>query len=168
MWRDGILLCCLLALLSGCKQEYLKPGEIAPRLAAYDVHDVPVQLERWKGKVIYLTFWSASCGGCLNEMVTLNTLSKIYADAITVVAVNTDPPQTDIASVLSQWQIEYPVLRDQLGITQERYQVTGTPTAFLIDVNGRVAELHQGARNEPTLRALFQQWATTAAAIRSP
>ncbi|WP_038936717.1 TlpA family protein disulfide reductase, partial [Yersinia pestis] len=101
--------------------------------------------------------WSVNCGGCLAEMATLNQLSQEYQDQAVVVAINTDPEQVEIAPVLAQHNINYPVIRDQLGITQERYQVIGTPTSFLIDRNGKVIEWHQGVRNEQELTALFKQ-----------
>ncbi|EEQ02457.1 hypothetical protein yrohd0001_33720 [Yersinia rohdei ATCC 43380] len=137
-------------------------GEVAPQLAAYDLQGKPVGLDKWKGKQVYLNFWSASCGGCLAEMAALDKLSQEYQQDIVVIAINTDPEQVDINPVLAQRNISYPVIRDQLGITQERYQVIGTPTSFMIDRNGKVIQLHQGARNEKDLATLFQQWAAGA------
>ncbi|AOF19340.1 thioredoxin [Yersinia enterocolitica] len=162
MWRKTVGLCVLLLLLSACKQEEVAVGEVAPQLAAYDLQGKPVALEQWRGKQVYLNFWSASCGGCLAEMAALDKLSQQYQQDIVVVAINTDPEQVDIAPVLAQRNISYPVIRDQLGITQERYQVIGTPTSFMIDRNGKVTELHQGARDEKALTTLFQQWAAGA------
>lgn len=165
MWRNRLKvagLCGLLLLLSACKQEEVAAGEVAPQLAAYDLQGKPVALDKWKGKQVYLNFWSASCGGCLAEMAALDKLSQEYQNDIVVVAINTDPEQVDINPVLAQRNISYPVIRDQLGITQERYQVIGTPTSFMIDRNGKVTQLHQGARNEKDLATLFQQWAAGA------
>lgn len=165
MWRNRLKvagLCGLLLLLSACKQEEVAVGEVAPQLAAYDLQGKPVALDKWKGKQVYLNFWSASCGGCLAEMAALDKLSQEYQNDIVVVAINTDPEQVDINPVLAQRNISYPVIRDQLGITQERYQVIGTPTSFMIDRNGKVMQLHQGARNEKDLATLFQQWAAGA------
>lgn len=162
MWRKTVGLCALLLLLSACKQEEVAVGEVAPQLAAYDLQGKPGALEQWKGKQVYLNFWSASCGGCLAEMAALDKLSQQYQQDIVVVAINTDPEQVDIAPVLAQRNISYPVIRDQLGITQERYQVIGTPTSFMIDRHGKVTELHQGARDEKALTTLFQQWAAGA------
>ncbi|MBV8872548.1 MAG: TlpA family protein disulfide reductase [Metakosakonia sp.] len=157
-WLNGFVL-LLLVLLSGCKEEKLAQGAPAPALAAFDLHGKDASLESWKGKGIYLNFWSASCGGCLAEMDTLQALSKQYGDNVVVVAVNTDPDSVDINALLAKHQITYPVLRDQLNITQERYQVIGTPTSVMIDRQGRVFDLHQGARNPAQLQETFVQLA---------
>lgn len=164
-WRKLITLGCLmgaLALLSGCKEEQVQVGARAPALAAYDLAGQQVELARWQGKQVYLNFWSSGCGGCLAEMGTLEKLSKTYADNVVVVAVNTDPDGVNIAALLAQQHISYPVIRDQLGITKERYQVVGTPTSFVIDASGNVTAQHEGARNEQQLTALFKQLATGA------
>ena len=149
----------LLVLLSGCKEEKLAQGSPAPALAAFDLQGKDVSLESWKGKGVYLNFWSSGCGGCLAEMDTLQALSKQWGDKVVVVAVNTDPDSVDIRALLEKHQITYPVLRDQLKITQERYQVIGTPTSVMIDSQGRVLDLHQGVRKPEQLQETFVQLA---------
>ena len=149
----------LLVLLSGCKEEKLAQGSPAPALAAFDLQGKDASLESWKGKGVYLNFWSSGCGGCLAEMDTLQALSKQWGDKVVVVAVNTDPDSVDIRALLEKHQITYPVLRDQLKITQERYQVIGTPTSVMIDSQGRVLDLHQGVRKPEQLQETFVQLA---------
>ena len=162
-WPKSISVACVLAaltLFTGCKEEQVRVGGQAPALAAYDLTGQQVELARWQGKQVYLNFWSSGCGGCLAEMATLDKLSKAYADKIVVVAVNTDPEGVDLAPLLAQQHISYPVIRDQLGITKERYQVNGTPTSFIIDASGKVTAQHEGSRNEQQLTSLFTQLAS--------
>ena len=61
--------------------------------------------------------------------------------------------------LLEKIVMKYPVLRDQMKITQERYQVIGTPTSVLIDPQGRVLEWHQGMRKPAELAATFARLA---------
>ncbi|MEQ9941590.1 TlpA disulfide reductase family protein [Pectobacterium aroidearum] len=161
-WRNGITAFCLLGVvaLSGCKEEQVSVGAQAPALAAYDLAGQQVDLSRWQGKSVYLNFWSSGCGGCMVEMGALEKLSQEYGDKVVVVAVNTDPDGVDITSMLAHHNVTYPVVRDQLGITKERYQVSGTPTSFIIDANGKVTDQHQGTRDEAQLTALFQKLAS--------
>jgi peroxiredoxin len=92
-------------------------------------------------------------------MDTLQALSQRWPDKLVVVGVNTDPEQVDIAPLLAKHGISYPVLRDQLHITQDRYQVIGTPTSIVIDARGRVRDLHQGWRKPEELQAVFTRLA---------
>lgn len=157
-WHNVLLLAAAI-LISGCKEEKLAVGAPAPALAVFDLQGQESGLERWQGKAVYLNFWSAGWGGCLAEMDTLEALSKKWGDKVVVVAVNTDPETVRINDLLAKHQITYPVVRDQLNITQERYQVIGTPTSVLIDSEGRVLELHQGMRKPPELEATFARLA---------
>ncbi|WP_146050872.1 TlpA family protein disulfide reductase [Citrobacter amalonaticus] len=158
-WFNAFIL-SMTVLVSACKEEKLAVGEPAPTLATFDLQGRSSGLERWRGKAVYLNFWSAGCSGCLAEMDTLESLSKKWGDKVVVVAVNTDPETVNVAGLLEKHSISYPVLRDQLKITQERYQVIGTPTSVLIDSQGRVLELHQGMRKPPELEATFARLAT--------
>ena len=92
-------------------------------------------------------------------MDTLQALSQRWPDKLVVVGVNTDPDTVDIAPLLAKHGISYPVLRDRLKITQERYQVIGTPTSILIDGVGRVLDWHQGMRKPDELRTVLRQLA---------
>ncbi|MTH47323.1 TlpA family protein disulfide reductase [Intestinirhabdus alba] len=154
-----VVIFSLVALIGGCKEEKLATGEPAPALAAFDLQGNESGLERWKGKSIYLNFWSASCSGCLAEMDALEALSKKWRDKVVVVAINTDPQAVSLDNLLAKHQVSYPVLRDQLQITQERYRIIGTPTSVLIDPQGRVLELHQGMRKPVELEATFARLA---------
>ncbi|WP_174509993.1 TlpA family protein disulfide reductase [Klebsiella oxytoca] len=157
--KSIVLLLLILLLPAGCKEEKLARGEPAPALAAFDLQGNPATLQRWQGKAVYLNFWSASCGGCLAEMDTLQALSQRWPDKVVVVGINTDPEQVDIAPLLAKHGISFPVLRDQLRMTQERYQVIGTPTSVVIDGDGQVRDLHQGWRKPDELQAVFARLA---------
>ncbi|HEY0209856.1 TlpA disulfide reductase family protein [Acerihabitans sp.] len=158
-WHPVVKIFCALALLTalaGCKEQQVAVGAPAPALAAFDLNGRPAALGQWRGKPVYLTFWSSDCGGCALEMKLLQKLSDAYGDRLVVVAVNTDPQQTDITAFLGALHIRYPVVRDQLGITRERYQVVGTPTSYLLSAGGTVLEAYQGVRGEPALTAMFR------------
>ncbi|QNK08684.1 peroxiredoxin [Raoultella sp. BIGb0399] len=157
--KSIVLLLLILLLPAGCKEEKLARGEPAPALAAFDLQGNPATLQRWQGKAVYLNFWSASCGGCLAEMDTLQALSQRWPDKVVVVGINTDPEQVDIAPLLAKHGISFPVLRDQLRMTQERYQVIGTPTSVVIDGDGQVRDLHQGWRKPDELQEVFARLA---------
>lgn len=159
-WHRAVKLLGLLVLLAGlagCKEERVSIGGKAPALAAFDLQGHAAELAQWRGKPVYLTFWSSDCGGCAADMRTLQQLTDAYGDRLVVVAINTDPEQTDIGPFIATLRLSYPVVRDQMGITKERYQVKGTPTSFLLNPDGTVVEAHQGLRGETALTAMFKQ-----------
>ncbi|MEN3930332.1 TlpA disulfide reductase family protein [Microvirga sp. W0021] len=146
-------------LAVACKEELAKVGQAAPEIAAVDLQGEPVKLDRWKGKSVYLNFWSLSCGVCLAEMPHLEALSKQYADKITVVAVNIDPEFTPLEGVIEKQGVTYAMLRDSLGMTKERYLVVGTPTSYMIDANGKLVKKFIGSPPAERLDELFAETA---------
>ncbi|AKJ42151.1 TlpA family protein disulfide reductase [Pragia fontium] len=152
-----VLLLAATLLLSACKEEKASVGAPAPTLAAYDLQGNQVSLTQWKGKYVYLNFWASNCGGCLVEMPTLEKLSQSHRDNIVVVGINTDREEANIQTLLQDRQVTFPNVRDQMAITQERYQVIGTPTSFLIDPEGKLLAQYVGMMNEPQLKAIFDK-----------
>ncbi|GHU08979.1 thioredoxin [Betaproteobacteria bacterium] len=159
-----LVLSLLLTLgLCACKDEVATIGQAAPALAALDAQGAPVSLEQWRGKAVYLNFWSAGCGFCLAEMPRLDALRQQYKDAVEVVSVNIDPESISLDPTLQKLQISFPVLRDSLGITRDRYQVEGTPAGFLIDAEGVLRQSFVGTRAAERLEVVFREAALTVA-----
>lgn len=157
-WFPFSLLLLLGCFLSGCKEEnVLTIGATAPELGALTLNDQPVSLKTWQGKYVYLVFWSDSCGGCFSEMPHLQALSQQYQHDLVVVGVNTDANADRIKSIQNQMGLTFPMVRDQLGISSERYKLPGTPAAYLIDREGRLLSQSIGFQKPAELDQQFKQ-----------
>lgn len=153
-------LIALVLLVGGCKEETARLQQPAPELAAVDMAGDPVKLASWKGQSVYLSFWSSTCGICVAEMPDLEALGKKYRDKVVVVSINIDPDGTPLEKVLEKQGVTFPVIRDSLGMTRERYRVIGTPTAFLIDSDGILRRMFVGRQQPSKLATLFDEAAT--------
>jgi Peroxiredoxin len=149
------ILIAFVLLLGACKEEVARVGEPAPEIATLSLQGQPVKLANWKGQNIYLNFWSAGCGICIAEMKDLERLSKDYQGKVAVVSVNVDPEEMSIDGILEKQGITYPVLRDSLRMTRERYRIIGTPTAFMISPDGVIRKMFLGAQKPEALATLF-------------
>ncbi|GAA4500416.1 TlpA disulfide reductase family protein [Pseudaeromonas paramecii] len=150
---------CLLLLLSACGEApRLQEGETAPPLGALTLDDQPVDLAQWRGKYVYLVFWSDSCGGCLQELPGLDALYRQHGDRLVVVGVNTDADVARIRQLQAQLELHFPLVRDQLGISSERYELQGTPSAYLLDPEGRLLRRQVGAQGHHSLATLLQPY----------
>ncbi len=157
-WLQPRILLLLTVLLAGCQEEtQLKTGAPAPELGALTLEDQPASLKAWQGKYVYLVFWSDSCGGCFAEMPHLQALSRRYPRDLVVVGINTDASAERIRAVQKQMGLTYPQLRDQLNISSERYQLQGTPSAYLLDREGRLLAQSLGLQKPAELDRQFQQ-----------
>lgn len=155
----------LLASLAGCREEQLAIGQPAPALAATDPAGEPTSLDAWRGRPVFLAFWSNTCGSCIAEMKQLETLAHTHANRVTVVAVNVDAAPPNLPDIRRRHGFSFPLLQDSLGISRERYEVVGTPTTVLIGADGRVLAHHVGAQAPEQLATAF---ATLTASLRTP
>lgn len=142
--------------LSACNEQQATIGQKAPELATFALNGESVKLANViKQKPLFITFWSETCGGCIAEMLELQRLRQLHPNKLDFLAINIDGKDADTAAVAQQRGITLPVVKDQLGITAERYQVIGTPTSFLISQDGVLQQKMEGFDHENVL-ALFR------------
>ena len=149
--RAALTTALLLAALAGCREYKLAIGEPAPALAAINPAGEPASLDTWRGRPLFLTFWSDGCSSCVAELKVLETLAQANNDRVAVVAVNVDAEPPDVQEIRQRLGLSFPLLRDSLGISKERYEVAGTPTSVLIDARGRILSHYVGMRKPDEL-----------------
>lgn len=137
-----------------CKEESANLGNAAPPLAAYDLQGKQANLNDWQGTRL-LTFWSETCGHCIMELKELEKLASAHPNKVQLIAINVDGEGMDTQKVVAKHQLTLPVIKDQMKITAERYQLLGTPTSFLIDAKGDLQAKFEGSIPQETLNQLF-------------
>ena len=109
----------------------------------------PVSLESYRGKVLWLDFWASWCGPCRQSFPWMNAMRLKYADkGLAVLAINLDQEPREAERFLQQYEAGFDIAFDVAGQTPERYGVSGMPSAFLIDREGRIISRHVGFRHD--------------------
>lgn len=125
----------------------LRIGDAAPTALGVDRQGDAVDLSRYRGKVVVLSFWASWCGPCRKELPALEAIQKTYArfDVLQVVAVNIDEDKNDYRVMLKQMK-DFTMLhaRDNRGTVQLDYGVRAVPNLWIIDEQGRVVKRHSG------------------------
>jgi peroxiredoxin len=121
-------------------------GHLAPEVTLLDLSNNPLALSSLRGKIVVLNFWYAACEPCRYEMPLFER--AYHADGtrgVVVLGVNiVDDAQTTSAFV-NQLGIDYPIVRDRGQHAVLTYQVTRTPTTFVIDRRGVIRSVVPGA-----------------------
>lgn len=149
------LISAVVFLLVSCKDEIAVVGQPAPEIAAFDLQGNKASLSQWKNQNIVLTFWSESCGACIAELKELEKTAKASPDKIQLVAINVDGEKADTRAAVEKHRLTMPVIKDQIKITAQRYQLNGTPTSFLIDRKGNILDKFEGLIPSEALTSLF-------------
>ena len=112
----------------------------APKSSFLDENGAPLDLGRFRGKVVVLNLWATWCTPCVAEMPMLDRLQQQLQDVgVVVVALSLDhggPKQ--VKAFYEEHGIKHlGVYVDPTMSAQSHFRVIGLPTTILIDREGR-------------------------------
>jgi thiol-disulfide isomerase/thioredoxin len=139
---------CVLLLCQGLAVGASRPaiGKVAPTALGKDKEGADLDLAKFRGKVVVVTFWAAWCGFCLKELPALNALQTHTGDKfLQIVAVNVKDGNSEYRAIARRMR-DYRLVftRDRSGEIAERYGVSTFPNLWIIDPRGRIASRHTG------------------------
>src|SRR5262245_10642214 len=143
------LLCaCLLLLASVCVHALPLVGEPAPALKGKLFNGETLDLERMRGKVVLVNFYSSYCRFCAHEIGVLEAFYEEHrSEGFEVIAVAVHAPE-DRARVERMLDLHHlpGIMADEL--TESGYaRRYPTPTAFIVDREGILRHRITGAKN---------------------
>jgi cytochrome c biogenesis protein CcmG/thiol:disulfide interchange protein DsbE len=111
-------------------------------------HAAPsIDLDDFRGRVVYLDFWASWCAPCLQSFPWMQAMQAAYEPrGLTVVAVNLDPYRKDAERFLAKFHPNFDVRFDPQGEMAERFKIQGMPTSVIIDRHGVPRFTHIGFR----------------------
>ena len=123
------------------------PGEpLAPPLALHDLQQRDYTLERYRGKVVLLNFWTTWCPPCVREIPSLGRLQEqLSQDEFVVLSVDIGESPEEVAAFLKKVPARFPVLLDPHGSTVRDWNIRAFPTSFLLDRQGIIRYAYFGA-----------------------
>jgi peroxiredoxin len=141
LWRMALPLCVAM-LLGGCGEETprLAKGEPTPpfALATLSGHTMALPADV-RGQVVAVRFWADWCPFCKGEMRALEPIYRAYRDrGLRLLAINVRQDRKTAAAFVAPLGITYEVLLDEGGEVARAYGVSGLPTTFLLDRQGRL------------------------------
>lgn len=133
---------------------YAGRDRIAPDFELPDMDGKPVRLSSFRGKTVFLNFWTKTCGPCIEEMPALAEMAKVVrgrGDAVVVTVSTDDGPaavRDTLKVVLKENDLPFPVLFDpDANIVRDRYGTRLFPETWIIDPKGVIRARFDGARD---------------------
>lgn len=152
----GILL--PLFVNSTCSAEQAKPAP-ACQLSTLDQAQ-RYDLQRYKGKVVYVDFWASWCGPCVQSFPFMNKMeNELKNQGLAVVAVNLDEELGDAKAFVAEHPVDFSVATDPERQCAKQFEVKAMPSSYLIDRKGLIREVHLGFRpgEAEQFRAVVEQ-----------
>ena len=112
-----------------------KVGEEAPEVKLPDLEGHTVELADFRGELTLVLFWNPGCGFCqqmLPDLKEWEATSPEDAPGLVVVSAGSEEANREMG-------LASPVLLDQSFATGRAFGATGTPSAVLVDAEGKVA-----------------------------
>ncbi len=127
----------------------IRMPRIAPpaEISLLDIHDKQVTLADFKGKIVFLNFWTTWCPECRIEMPLMEKLHKRFKDKdFAIVAVNLREPATQVKKFFDKHKLTFTALLDSKGKIGARFGVRAVPTTFILDKEGGIIGKVFGSR----------------------
>jgi len=125
-----------------------------PRIAPpvdFTLHDIggtPVRLSDFKGKVVFLNFWTTWCPPCRIEMPSMQILyDTLKHRNFAMVAVDLQEPVSQVKAFMKEFKISFAVLLDSKGEVGRQFGIRSLPTTFILDKDGGIIGRVYGPRD---------------------
>ncbi|MES9994321.1 MAG: TlpA disulfide reductase family protein [Candidatus Thiodiazotropha sp.] len=118
----------------------LQIGESMPDFSLPDAEGEPMIVpSALRGRVVLIHFWADWCPACLKELVASKELIQRYrSEGLAILAVNLKQSPQEVAEWIERITPNYPVLFDHDGRAAAAFGITGLPSSYLIDREGRL------------------------------
>lgn len=156
-----LLALALLAALGGIGAWFFAaPAPKAPEVTFSTLSGKQLALSELRGKVVLVKFWATNCVSCVAQMPdNIENYNKYREQGFELVAVAMQyDPANYVINFVETRKLPFTVALDTVGqVAQAFGDVKLTPTAFLIDKNGRILKRYLGEYNKAEFRGTLEK-----------
>ncbi|MDE1770038.1 MAG: redoxin domain-containing protein [Thaumarchaeota archaeon] len=138
----------------------------------------PLSLEKLRGHIIVLDFWTYCCINCMHTLPVLAELEKKYKDRpVIFIGVHSakffnEKDRKNIEQAVMRYEVQHPVLVDKEMVVWNKFGVGGWPTIVIIDPNGILVYRQSGEGQkemiEDTIDVLLEKHERARTLAREP
>ncbi len=137
---------CLMAALTACNPA--EPPE-PPVDFTVNTDDGQLSLSQFRGEVVYVDFWATWCGPCRDSFPWMADMQNKYRDqGLKIIALSLDTDHDMARDFAEELSANFTIGFDDSGEVADLFKVKGMPTSVVIDRDGRIAEIHEGFKEE--------------------
>jgi peroxiredoxin len=112
-----------------------------------DVDGRQVSLSDFKGKIVFLNFWTTWCPTCRIEMPSMEKLyQKMKEKNFAMVTINLQETTSKVKKFFKAYKLTFTALLDTTGEVGTAFGIYQIPTTFILDKEGRIIAKAVGPR----------------------
>lgn len=145
----SMLLCCAFLLPAQLFAMPPRAGQPAPNFKVVTSSGQTVTLDNYRGYVLVLDFFATWCIPCRSSVPHIVEINRKYGkQGLQVLGMSADEDGDSVlATFAGEYHVNYPLAL--AGDTvQSAYGVRSVPVMFIIDKQGKVAEIYRGFNDE--------------------
>ena len=118
----------------------IEVGDVPPNFQLKTLDGETAQLQDYKGKKVFINFWATYCPPCREEMPDLQKLHDEYdnVEVLAVNAANLETSEDKVSQFVDELNLNFPILLDESGEVNLRYQAMAIPVTYFINTEGVV------------------------------
>jgi peroxiredoxin len=117
----------------------------APDFTLLTLDSKALTLSQFRGKIVMVNFWQASCSACKDEMPYLQAIYQEWPrDKLEILAVSVGDRAAFVRSAVDSEGLTMPALLDAGEAVSDVYQISRFPTTFFINADGIIKGRKEG------------------------
>lgn len=135
-----------------------------------DLNGKPVSLSDFRGKIVFLNFWTTWCYACRIEMPDMEKLHQKFKNKdFAMVTVNLQESASQVKQFFKELNLTFTALLDSSGEVGAHFMITAIPTTYILDKEGIIIGKVMGPRewDDKKAFALFEHLTNRSVATTS-
>ena len=121
--------------------------KVAVEIKLKDVDGNEVRLSDFRGKIVFLNFWTTWCPTCRIEMPSMEKLHQNFkAKDFAMVTINLQESASQVKAFFKEYKLTFTALLDSTGDVGTRFRINAIPTTFILDQKGQIIAKAVGPR----------------------
>ncbi|PKM67994.1 MAG: hypothetical protein CVU95_04935 [Firmicutes bacterium HGW-Firmicutes-2] len=121
-----------------------------------------ISLSDYRGKIVFLNFWTTWCKYCLEEMPDFQEAYEKYGDDLQILLVNVTTDENIDRQGVIDWyeQFDYtmPMVLDEEGDVTSQFTIPGYPTTYFIDRDGSIIAYYPGLMSTELIDEVIEEF----------
>jgi len=112
-----------------------------------DINGKTISISDFKGKIVFLNFWTTWCPTCRIEMPSMEKMhQKLKNMDFAMVTVNLQESASQVKAFFKEFKLTFTALLDSNGEVGASFAIRAIPTTYILDKTGRIIGRISGPR----------------------